>query len=475
MARAEWYLPEDRYLDPDPAQRRIAREMYQAVASLPLVCPHGHVEPWLLGDPQASFGSPAELLVISDHYVFRMLYSQGIPLEALGVPRGRGEQDHRRIWQTFADHFYLFRGTPTGLWLAYVFRHVFGIRHKLTSETAQETYDHVAAALERPEFRPRALFDRFRIEVLCTTDFASDSLAHHHAIRASEWQGDVRPTFRADDVIHLCRPGWRENLDALAEVSGITIHSYARLIQALEQRRADFRALGATATDHDGTSYQTGTLPLDEAERIFQRALRGQATPQDASRFLGHMLMESARMSIEDGLVMQVHFGSYRNHNQPLFERYGPDMGGDIPMQAEFTHNLRPLLNTFGNDPRLTLVAFTLDESTYSRELAPLAGHYPALRLGPAWWFHDSINGMLRYRQRVTETAGLYNTVGFTDDTRSFPSIPARHDLARRVDANWLAGLVVRGIIDLEDAHEMILDTAYRLAKRTYKFDQARR
>ncbi|MBU0512836.1 MAG: glucuronate isomerase, partial [Chloroflexi bacterium] len=267
------------------------------------------------------------------------------------------------------------------------------------------------------------------------------------------------------------RPNWRENIQRLSELTGVEINSYTTFIQALEARRTFFKSLGAVATDNDGTTLVTGELSLREAERIFQCTLKGQATSEDAARFFGHMLMESARMSIEDGLVMQVHFGSYRNHNQPLFDRFGPDMGCDIPFQAEFTLNLRPLLNKYGNDPRLTLVVFTLDESTYTRELAPLAGHYPALKLGAAWWFHDSINGMTRYREWVMETAGLYNTAGFTDDTRSFPSLPARHDLARRVDANWLAGLVIRSIVDMDDAREMTLDLAYRLAKRVYRFE----
>ena len=469
----KWYLPADRYFDPEPAQRRIARELYESVADLPLVCPHGHVDPRLFADENVSFGTPAELLIIPDHYVFRMLYSQGIPLESLGIAPldgSPGEQDHRKTWQIFADNFYLFRGTPTGVWLTYVFKKIFGIEEKLTGATAQAIYDRMVTKLASPEFRPRVLFERFNIEVLCTTDFAADPLLHHQAIQASGWKGDIRPTFRPDDVIHLLKSGWRKNLDALSDLTGIEIHSYASFMQALEKRRAFFKAMGAAATDHDATTLYTAELSPCEADRILQRALRDQATEEDARCFFGHMLMENARMSIEDGLVMQVHFGSYRNHNQPLFDRFGPDRGGDIPFQAEFTRNLRPLLNKYGNDSRLTLIAFTLDESTYSRELAPLAGHYPAMRFGPAWWFHDSINGMIRYRRQVIETAGLYNTVGFNDDTRSFPSIPARHDLSRRIDANWIAGLVVRGIVDMDDAREMILDTAYRLAKRTYKF-----
>jgi glucuronate isomerase len=399
-----------------------------------------------------------------------MYYSQGIPLAALGVPKGSGEQDHRKIWQTFADHFRLFRGTPTGIWLAYMFRVVFGIEEKLTAKTALAVYDQIEEKLASPEFRPRALFERFNIEVLCTTDSATDTLEYHEAIRASGWGGDIRPTFRPDDVIHLLRPGWRQRIDRLSELTGIEVCSYTSLIRALEERRALFKSLGAVATDSDGTVLTTGELSLREAEHMFQRALAGEATAGDAARFFGHMLMESARMSIEDGLVMQVHFGSYRNHNEPLHESFGPDMGCDIPFQAEFTRNLRPLLNRYGNDPRLTLIVFTLDESTYARELAPLAGHYPAMKLGPPWWFHDSLNGMQRYFQSVIETAGLYNTVGFNDDTRSFPSIPARHDLWRRASANWLAGLLVRGVVDIDDAQEMIVDTAYGLAKQAYGF-----
>ena len=472
MRHPKWHLPPDRYFDPDPAQRRFARELYESVADLPIISPHGHVDPRLFVDEETTFGTPAELLIIPDHYVFRMLYSQGIPLESLGVPAGTGEQDHRKIWQIFAENFYLFRGTPTGIWLAYVFDQVFGIEEKLTRETAQAIYDQMAAQLAAPEFRPRALFERFNVEVLCTTDFATDPLCHHQAIRASGWKGDIRPTFRPDDVVHLLRPGWRQNINKLSDLTGIEINSYSTLVKALEERRAFFKSLGTTATDSDGTSLTTGEISPQEANRIFQRALKDQATAEDAARFFGHMLMESARMSIEDGLVMQVHFGSYRNHNQLLFDRLGPDMGCDIPIQAEFTRNLRPLLNKYGNDPRLTFVAFTLDASTYTRELAPLAGHYPAMKLGPPWWFHDSINGMQRYFQQVMETTGLYNTVGFNDDTRAFPSISARHDLWRRMSANWLAGLVVRAIVDMDDAREMILDLAYRLAKKAYRFNE---
>jgi glucuronate isomerase len=475
MAHPKWHLPDDRYFGPDPEQRRVAHGLYKSVADLPIISPHGHVDPRLFSDPDATFGTPADLLIIPDHYVFRMLYSQGIPLEALGVPRidgGPVETDHRKIWQTFAENFYLFRGTPTGVWLAHELHVVFGVQEKLTPATAQAIYDHIEAQLATPDFRPRALFERFNIEVLCTTDAATDPLAHHQTIRGSGWQADIRPTFRPDAVVNLLTPGWHENVDALSETSGITVDSYATFTQALEERRAFFKRMGAAATDHAALHADTTGLTPTEADAIFQRALRGQATPEDAHRFTAHMMQENARMSVEDGLVMQLHVGAVRGHNRLIFERFGPDMGCDIPHRTDFTRGLRPLLNAYGNDPRLTLIVFTLDESTYARELAPLAGHYPAMKLGPPWWFHDSINGMTRYREQVTETAGLYNTVGFNDDTRAFPSIPARHDLSRRVDANWIAGLVVRGIVDPDDAREMILDTAYRLAKRAYKFGE---
>ncbi len=469
---APLFLPEDRYFGPDSRQKDVALQLYQAVAGLPLVCPHGHVDPRLLADPDYQFGSPAELFIIPDHYVFRMLYSRGVPLEALGIPRRDGgpvEQDHRKIWQTFAEHFYLFRGTPTGVWLTQELRQVFGIEKKLTADTAQEIYDQIEARLAEPEFRPRRLFERFNIEVLCTTDAATDTLEHHQAIRTSGWQGQVRPTFRPDAVYNILSPDWPAQIEALSRVSGIDIHSYATFTQAIEARRAFFKEMGATATDHAALTPYTEALSAQEAEAIFQRALKGQATTDDHRRFIANMFMEMARMSIEDGLVMQMHVGSDRNHNALIAERFGPDKGDDIPIATEFTRNLKPLLNRYGNDPRLTLVLFTLDESTYSRELAPLAGHYPALRLGPPWWFHDSIEGMNRYLSSVTETAGIYNTAGFNDDTRAFPSIPARHDLWRRVACNWVAGLHVRGIVDMEDAHQMARALAYDLAKETYR------
>ncbi len=465
--------PRDRYFD--PATRELALDIYETVADLPLICPHGHVDPVLFADPDYSFGTPTELLIVPDHYIFRMLYSQGVPLEDLGIPRagehnggGAVERDHRKIWQTFAEHYYLFRGTPTGMWLDDELHGVFGVEQKLSGETAQAVYDQIAEKLTQPAFRPRALYDRFNIEALCTTDAATSTLDHHRAIRDSGWPGTIRPTFRPDAVVNVETPNWREHIKLLSDVSGVDVADYPTFIQALEQRREFFKAMGATATDHAALSPYTAVLSTREADAIFQRALHGNASAEDAAQFTGHLLVEMARMSTKDGLVMQLHPGSFRNHNAPLFEQFGADKGADIPTATEFTRNLRPLLNRHGNDPRLTLIIFMLDESTLSRELAPLAGHYPALRLGPPWWFFDSWNGMMRFRELVSETAGLYNTVGFNDDTRAYPSIPARHDLARRVDANWLAGLVARHVIDMDDAQAMARAAAYELAKSAY-------
>jgi glucuronate isomerase len=464
----------DRYFDPEPQQKEIAQRLYVQVANLPLICPHGHVDPRLFAEADYSFGTPTDLFILPDHYVFRMLYSQGVPMEQLGLPRRDGhetETDHRKIWQTFAENFYLFRGTPTGLWLTQELQTIFGIKEKLTSESAQRLYDQISAQLATSEFRPRPLFERFNIEVLCTTDAATDTLEYHQAIRASGWKGRIIPCFRPDAVINLETSNWRKHIEALSAVSGIDVDNFQTFIQALEQRRAFFKQMGATATDHAAVTPYTAKLSAVEAETIFQRALRGEVTAENAARFTGHMLMEMARMSVEDGLVMQLHVGSLRNHNALIFERFGSDKGADIPVPTEFTRNLQALLNHYGNDSRLTLILFTLDETTYSRELAPLAGHYPAVRLGPPWWFFDSLNGMARYFDQVMETAGLYNTVGFNDDTRAFCSIPARHDLWRRASANWLARLVVRGIVELDDADEMIYDLAYRLAKKAYKLE----
>lgn len=468
---SHWNLDPDRCFSPLLSQSSLARTIYEEIKDLPLVCPHGHVPPSLLANPDATLGSPAELFVIPDHYIFRMLYSQGIKLESLGVPSQDGTQvetDGRKIWQLFADNFYLFRATPTGLWIKDELINVFGISEKLTEESAQRIYDELEEKLAQPEFSPSALFKRFNIEVLTTTDAAHDTLSDHASMH-EEGFTSVRPTFRPDAVVNLDAPNWRQNIDKLSEVSGIEVKDYKSFIVALEQRRTFFKELGATATDHAALTAETKPLSDAEAETIFAKALSGKSETSDASRFTAHMLSQMARMSTEDGLVMQLHVGSRRNHNAQIFNTFGLDKGADIPVATEWTRSLEPLLNSYGNDERFKLILFTLDETTYSRELAPLAGHYPALRLGPPWWFFDSVKGMERYFDAVVETAGIYNLAGFNDDTRAFASIPARHDVWRRVCSNWLAGETLKGFIDdEEDAAEMARELAYGLAKKAY-------
>ncbi|MBA7671035.1 Uronate isomerase [subsurface metagenome] len=465
-------LNEDRFFDSDPKIRGVARELYEGIKDLPIISPHGHTDPRWFAENQP-FPDPTELIVIPDHYVFRMLYSQGISLESLGIPTldsSPVEQDRRKIWQLFADNFHLFLGTPTGIWLNHEFFTVFGIAEKLNGKSAQRIYDQIQEKLQSPDYLPRAMFDRFNIEAISTTDAAADSLEHHDTIRKSDWNAKIVPSFRPDGVVNgLHTDNWRQNIKDLSKASGIDIGSYATYIKALEQRREFFKSRNATSTDHAVLEPYTHELASGEVNAIFQRALKGRASGEDAAQFTAHMLMELARMSIEDGLVMQIHPGSYRNHNKTVAKKFGLDKGGDIPVRTEYTFNLHELLNRYGNDPRLTLVIFNLDESANSRELAPLAGHYPAVKLGPPWWFFDSLEGMTRFRQSVIETAGFYNTVGFNDDTRAFASIPARHDLSRRIDSNFLAGLVARHIIDMDEAQSLSRALAYDLAKETYK------
>jgi glucuronate isomerase len=471
---AEWQLPPDRYFHPDPTRRALARELYESVRELPIVSPHGHVDPSLLADPDATLGSPTSLFIIPDHYVFRMLYSQGHRLEDLGIaPRdgGAAETDHRRIWQRFAENFHLFRATPTGQWLRDELISVFGIAEKLNGDSAQRIYDELDAKLRQPEFSPRALFERFNIETIATTDAATSPLAEHQRLRDEGWGDRVRPTFRPDALFALDAPTWSDTIQQLSDLTDVAIGDYGAFVRAIETRREAFKALGGKATDHGVFTPQATRLSKQEADAVFQRALAGAADAGDAGRFTAHMLMEMARMSCEDGLVMQIHAGSYRNHNSGLFERFGPDMGSDIPVHVDWTRGLHELLNTFGSDPRFRLIVFTLDESTYGRELAPLAGHYPAMLLGAPWWFFDSPLGMRRWLDTVIETTGIYNTAGFNDDTRAFASIPARHDVWRRVTSDWLAGHVAEGFIDQEDAAEMAVDLAYRLARGAYRLD----
>ncbi|NUT38094.1 MAG: glucuronate isomerase [Hamadaea sp.] len=468
----------------DPQQRRIARELYAHVRELPLISPHGHVDPRLLAD-DVPFGDPAQLIVVPDHYLTRMLYSQGVRPAQLGVrPKGSGgepaETDGRTIWRTFAAHWHLFRGTPSRLWLEQTLADVFAVTTPLTAATADDVYDAVAACLARPEFRPRALFERFNLEVLATTESPLDPLAHHAKLAADGWGARVISTFRPDDVVDMefgstgggdlvDTAAWRDRVARLGELTGEDAFGYQGYLAALRQRRAAFMALGTTSSDHGHPTARTLVLPEKEKQQLFERGLRGAATPADAEAFRASMLVEFARMSIEDGMVMQLHPGAYRNHNRRLHASHGTDVGGDIPQATDYVHGLAPLLAEHGDDPRLRIVLYTLDETVFARELAPLAGGYASLFLGAPWWFLDAPEAMRRFREAVTETAGFYNTAGFVDDTRAFCSIPVRHDVSRRVDAGFLARLVAEHRLTLDEAAETAVDIAYNLPKRIFR------
>jgi glucuronate isomerase len=469
-------MPKPLKLDPDrlfPAEARsrtIARELYAQVAGLPIISPHGHTDPtWF--STNANWSNATELLLAPDHYLYRMLYSQGAALDDLCVPSKAGvpATDPRKAWRTFAEHVYLFRGTPSSMWLGHVFGEVFGIDVALDASTSDLYYDTINEKLASDAFKPRALFDRFGIEFLATTEGPQDDLTPHHEIHASGWKGRVVTTYRPDAVIDIEHEQFAGAMKIFAEKTGEDVYSWDGYLAAHRKRRADFRAAGATATDHGHPTALTADLSKDDAERLFRTILSDSWTPQDAELFRAQMLTEMAAMSAEDGMVMQIHPGSFRNHNGGLFDSHGRDKGADIPTRTDYVHALKPLLDRFGTSTTLSIILFTLDETVYARELAPLAGHYPCLKLGPSWWFHDSPEGMRRFREMTTETAGFYNTVGFNDDTRAFPSIPARHDLARRVDCAFLARLVAEHRLRDEEAHELARELAYTLAKKAYR------
>lgn len=464
-------LNKDRLFPVDGPSRATARDLYATVCDLPILSPHGHTDPrWFAED--AAFPDPAQLFVTPDHYVFRMLCSQGVPLESLGVPRADGgatETDGRAIWRLFAQNYHLFRGTPSRLWLDHAFSTVFGLEERLSAGNADAFYDHIAACLKQPEYRPRALFKRFNIEAIATTEGALDDLRWHRMVRESGWEGRVVTAYRPDGVVDPEFEGFAQNVEKLGELTSENATDWAGYLRAHRVRREYFRGFGATSSDHGHATARTENLSATDAAALFAKALKGQCSAEEADVFRGQMLTEMAKMSLEDGMVLQIHPGSYRNHSAGVMTKFGRDKGFDIPTRTDYVRALKPLLDAVGMEAGLTVIAFTLDESAYARELAPLAGAYPALRLGPAWWFHDSPEGMWRYRQMTTETAGFYNTVGFNDDTRAFLSIPARHDVARRVDCAFLANLVEEGRLDKEEAFEVARDLAYGLAKAAYK------
>ncbi|HEX5048359.1 MAG TPA: glucuronate isomerase [Gammaproteobacteria bacterium] len=466
-------LDDDRLFPAEPSVRGVARRLYAEVAGLPIVSPHGHTDPQWFATNEP-FPNPTELLVTPDHYLYRMLYSQGVRLEELGIGDGSAAPaaDPRSAWRTFASHYHLFRGTPSRLWLDYVFVTVFDLDVRLTSATADVYYDRIAERLARPDYRPRELFDRFRIELLATTESPLEDLRWHRMIRDSGWPGKVITTFRPDPVVDPEYEGFVDNVRLLGELARTDTSTWRGYLDALRERRAFFAAHGAAATDHGHPTAATADLDSQAAGELFARVLNGRPSAADAELFRAQMLIEMAKMSLDDGLVLQIHPGSFRNHNRDLFARYGRNRGADIPVATDYVHALKPLLDRVGNERKLTVIVFTLDETSYSRELAPLAGHYPALRLGPAWWFHDSPEGMRRFREQTTETAGFYNTVGFNDDTRAFLSIPARHDVARRMDCAYLARLVTEHRLDEDEACDVARALAYDLVKRAYHLEK---
>jgi glucuronate isomerase len=460
-------LNEDRLFPADEKTRAIARRLYAGIKDLPIVSPHGHTQAgWFARNEP--FPDPVTLLMQPDHYIFRMLYSQGISLEELEIAN-KPVKDPRKVWRIFASHYYLFRGTPTRMWLDYAFQEQFGIAERLSEKTADLYFDIISEKLRTPEFRPRALYERFNIEVLSTTESPLDQLEDHQAINASGWKARIIPAFRPDPVVDPEYAGFAGLVAKLGEQNGENTSTWAGYLNALAKARARFKTLGCTSTDHGHPTAQTADLPKAEAAALFSKVITGKADAAEQELFRAQMLTEMARMSLDDGLVMQIHPGSVRNHNRLVFERYGRDMGADIPGPTDYVHALRPLLNRFGNESKLTIILFMLDESTISRELAPLAGHYPCLRLGPPWWFHDSPEGMMRFREQATETAGFYNTVGFNDDTRAFLSIPARHDVARRVDCAFLGRLVAEHRLEEDEAHQVAQELAYGLVKKAYR------
>ncbi|AFT95849.1 glucuronate isomerase [Alteromonas macleodii str. 'Balearic Sea AD45'] len=464
-------LHEDRLFPADEATRSVAKALYKEIRDLPIISPHGHTDPrWFAQNN--NFTNATELFITPDHYVFRMLYSQGIKLTDIGVPRwdgGETEKDPRKIWKLLADNYHLFAATPSRLWLDTVFHDVFGLREMLCSDNATHYYDHITAQLQGDDFKPRALMDRFNIEVIATTEGALDALPHHAAIKDTPWAKRVITTFRPDDVVDASREDIVSNIEKLGELTGEDTATWQGYLNAIRARRAVFREHGATATDHGHPTANTADLSEAECIALFDKVRNGNSNAEEKELFRAQMLTELAGMSVEDGMVMQIHPGSFRNHNSQLFAQFGRDKGHDIPMQTDFVKALRPLLGKYGNEPNLDIILFTLDETTYSRELAPLAGHYPCLKLGPSWWFHDSPEGMLRFRHQVTETAGFFNTVGFNDDTRAFLSIPARHDVARRIDCRFLAQLVVEHRISETEAASIARKLTYDFAKQAYK------
>ncbi|WP_092551966.1 glucuronate isomerase [Herbiconiux ginsengi] len=454
----------DRLLPAEPVTRAIARDLYDRVADAPIVSPHGHVPiGWLADD--IPFADPTALFVTHDHYVTRLLHASGIDLARLGV--GGRAVDPRAAWRLFAEHWHLFAGTASGYWIDEELSQVLGIDERLAPATADAVYDRVADAIARPEWRPRALFERFGIEVLATTDDPLDDLSRHTAL-SGQLPGRVLPTFRPDRYVDPDAEGFVQNVERLL-ASSSSPSTFGRYLDALTERRRYFIEHGAVSADHGVEEPFTVDLDAAAAEQLFQTVISGRAGAAERRLFRGHMLFQMARMSVDDGLVMTLHAGVLRNHSSRTHLEYGADSGHDIPVPVDFTRGLRPLLEAFGLASGFHLVLFAIDESVYSREIAPLAGFYPSVFIGAPWWFLDAPDAIGRFRSAVTETAGFSRGSGFIDDTRAFLSIPVRHDTARRADSAFLARLVAEGRIQLDDAERIADDLVGPLPRRVFK------
>ncbi|MET1052142.1 MAG: glucuronate isomerase [Mycetocola sp.] len=465
-------LDQDRLFPADPATRDVARSLYERVADLPILSPHGHVDPALLVDDEP-FPNPAELFIRFDHYVTRLMHAAGVSLADLGIPdrtSGTAVAPPREVWRTFSAHWHLYAGTASGYWLQSTFSQVFGIDVHPHAGNADAVFDRIQSALATPEFRPRALFERFGIEVLATTDDPMDDLAPHRALAADpSFSGRVLPTFRPDVYLNPAAPNWADSVARLADWNGSAVSDYAGYLDALAGRRRHFVENGAVSADHGVLEPYTVDLSPSDAAALYGRGLSGSLDASEARAFAGHMLLQSARMSVDDGLVMTVHPGVYRNHSSETFEAFGPDTGHDIPVATSYVENIRPLLEKYGTEKDFHLVLFSVDETVYSREIAPLAGFYPSVYIGAPWWFLDAPDAVQRFRSAVTETAGFYRSSGFIDDTRAFLSIPARHDMARRLDAAFLARLVREGRVDQVAAERIAVDLVDTLPRKVFK------
>ncbi|MFU8946303.1 glucuronate isomerase [Mycetocola zhadangensis] len=465
-------LDPDRLFPVDSATRSLARALYEQVENLPIISPHGHVDPAILVE-DTKFDDPAELFIRYDHYVTRLMHAAGIDLARLGIPNRRSGEPvalPREVWRTFSENWHLYAGTASGYWLQSTFAQIFGIDVQPSADNADAVYDTIQRALDTDAFRPRALFERFNIEVLATTDDPMDSLEPHRALAADPtFSGRVLPTFRPDAYLNPAAPGWADKVAALADWNGSVVGSYAGYLDALAGRRRYFVENGAVSADHGVLQPLAVDLDAAEAASLFAKGLAGKLSDAESRVFAGHMLLESARMSTEDGLVMTVHPGVYRNHSSETFETFGPDTGHDIPVTTTYVENMRPLLEKYGNNADFHLVLFSVDETVYSREVAPLAGFYPSVYIGAPWWFLDAPDSVLRFRSAVTETAGFYRSSGFIDDTRAFLSIPARHDMARRLDSAFLARLVREGRIDEQTAGRINVDLVDSMPRKVFK------